>query len=68
MLEKLVFGDGIQFFDWAIIGGCSASSGMPACQPDFNWVFDLTNDAKKHGLKVYWKPNLKCRPMEYPEV
>ena len=68
MLEKLTFGDGIQFFDWAIIGGCRASSGMPAFQPDFNWVFDLTSDAKNHGLKVYWKPNLKCRPMEYPEV
>ena len=68
MLEKLVFGDGIQFFDWAIIGGCSASSGMSAYQPCFDWVFDLTNEAKKHRLKVYWKPNLKCRPMEYPEV
>ena len=67
MLERLDFGDdGLMPFDWVIIGGCSSNSGMTAIQPAFDWVFDLTVSARKHGCKVYWKPNLKCRPQEYP--
>lgn len=68
MLERLEFGEtGLEPFDWVIIGGCSSSSGMAACQPDFEWVLDLTVNAKNEGCRVYWKPNLKCRPQEYPE-
>lgn len=68
MLEPLDLGDdGLNPFDWVIIGGCSASSGMPANQPDFDWVLNLTVAAKKANCKIYWKPNLKCRPTEYPK-
>jgi protein gp37/ParB-like chromosome segregation protein Spo0J len=67
MLEHLDFGEaGIDPFDWVIIGGCSASSGMAACQPAYEWVEDLLAAAKAAGCKRYMKPNLKCRLTEYP--
>ena len=52
---------------WIIIGGQSKSSGEPARQPEWEWVEDLTKQARKLGAKVYWKPNLTVRPKEYPE-
>lgn len=68
MLERLDFGEaGLDPFDWVIIGGCSASSGMAACQPAYEWVEDLLAAAKSAGCKRYMKPNLKCRLTEYPE-
>ena len=67
MLEPLDFGDsGLECFDWVIIGGCSAASGSPASQPNFDWVLNLTNAATKAECKRYWKPNLSVRPREYP--
>jgi hypothetical protein len=51
-----------------IIGGQSESTGEPAGQPEWDWVENLTNQARKLGVKVYWKPNLTVRPKEYPEI
>jgi protein gp37 len=53
--------------DWVIIGGQSKSTGEPARQPEWEWVENLTNQARKLGAKVYWKPNLEVRPKEYPD-
>jgi protein gp37 len=52
--------------DWVIIGGQSKSSQAAAEQPLWDWVEDLHNQARYYGCKVYWKPNLKVRPQEYP--
>jgi protein gp37 len=52
--------------DWIIIGGQRGSNREPAGQPKWAWVEDLTNQARKLGVKVYWKPNLTVRPKEYP--
>jgi protein gp37/ParB-like chromosome segregation protein Spo0J len=54
--------------DWVIIGGQSGSTGEPAGQPEWEWVENLTKQARKLGVKVYWKPNLTVRPKEYPEI
>jgi len=54
--------------NWIIIGGQSKSTGEPARQPEWAWVENLTNQARKLGVKVYWKPNLEVRPKEYPDV
>jgi protein gp37 len=65
--EPLIFSD-LSVFDWLIIGGRSSSSKMPAFQPDWMWVEDLLQQARKAKLKVYFKPNLQARPKEFPEV
>lgn len=52
--------------DWIIIGGQSASSGEPARQPEWPWVERLLIDARRWGVKVYFKPNLLVRPREMP--
>lgn len=68
MLAPLDFGpEGLSSFDWVIIGGCDKSSGMKARQPEWAWIWKLTNAAYEAGCKVYWKSNLKCRPADYPE-
>ena len=54
--------------DWIIIGGRSKSSGMPAKQPEWMEWFNLTKQAVKCGVKVYFKPNLTAMPKEYPVV
>jgi len=64
--EHLVFDD-MSMFDWLIIGGRSRSSGMPAGQPEWKWVEDLLIQARMDNLSVYFKPNLKVRPNEYPK-
>ena len=63
--ERLTF-TRLDLFDWLIIGARSKSSSMPEFQPPWEWVFDLTIEGKAAGCKVYWKPNLKSRPKEYP--
>jgi len=65
--ERLDFGaDGLAAIDWLIVGGQSASSGEPAMQPEWEWVEDLVSQARRDGLRVYFKPNLTVRPREYP--
>ena len=63
--ERLEFGD-MSMFDWLIIGGRSGIPGMPAGQPEWLWVEELLLQARKNNLGVYFKPNLKVRPHEYP--
>lgn len=64
--EHLTFSD-MSMFDWIIIGGRSASSKLPAFQPEWKWVENLLDQAEKDNLKVYFKPNLTVRPKEYPK-
>jgi hypothetical protein len=40
---------------------------MPEGQPEWKWVEQLVMQARKDKLMVYFKPNLKVRPTEYPE-
>jgi protein gp37 len=54
--------------DWIIIGGQSDSSGEPERQPEWDWVEAVLNQARESGCKVYFKPNLKVQPKEYPDV
>ena len=53
--------------DWLIIGGRSRSTGMPAIQPEWEWVESLLRQARKFDIPVYFKPNLIVRPKEYPK-
>jgi len=65
MRERLVF-QSLAMFNWVIIGAQSRSTGAPELQPQFEWVWALTNQAHDAGCKVFWKPNLTARPREYP--
>ena len=52
--------------DWLIIGACT---GKYAFQPPKQWVYNLTNDGRKAGCAIFYKPNLKNydqMPKEYP--
>lgn len=66
MKEKLEFDD-LSMFDWIIVGGQTKGSKEPEFQPEWGWVESLMKTAREFGLKVYFKPNLKARPKEYPE-
>lgn len=52
--------------DWIIIGGQSKSTGEPEKQPEWEWVWKLTEFAADYNIPVYWKPNLTVRPKRYP--
>jgi len=63
--EPITFTDpGI--FDWFIIGGQSATSGEPERQPEWKWVEALMSQVRGTSAYLYFKPNLKVRPREYP--
>ncbi len=64
--EEVLFPDPIAF-DWMIIGGQSSSSKCPEFQPEWDWVEGLLWQAREANCRVYFKPNLKARPREYPE-
>ena len=66
--ERLLFGT-YDNIDWLIIGGRSKTSRCAEFQPEFSWVWELTNYAleSESGCAVYWKANLKTRPREYPD-
>lgn len=64
LMEEIIFNP--MSFDWLIIGGRSQSSGMPAGQPEWEWVEILLNQARSILIPVYFKPNLTARPKEYP--
>ena len=65
--EELTF-NSLKMIDWIIIGGRSKSSGMDEGQPKWEWVEKILNKARQDNVKVYFKPNLKVKPKEYPEV
>lgn len=58
----------LAFIDWIIIGGQSGDTSrhIPEKQPEWLWVENLLIAARKANCKVYFKPNLKARPKEYP--
>jgi protein gp37 len=66
-LEEDIGVPDLSMFNWIIIGGRSASSKLPAAQPQWNWVENLLLAARKSNCNVYFKPNLLVRPKEYPE-
>jgi protein gp37 len=72
MNERIDFGEhGLDVFDWIIVCGRSASSGMKAFQPEKAWVESLHESARKSGCMIYDKPNLKVKgltinPKEFP--
>jgi protein gp37 len=63
--EEVLFPDPIAF-DWMIVGGQSSSSKCPEFQPEWDWVEGLLWQAREANCRVYFKPNLKARPREYP--
>ena len=67
LLEELKFSN-MSVFNWLIVGGRSKNTQGSASQPDWSWVDSLYNQARDAGLKVYFKPNLTVRPMEYPNL
>jgi protein gp37 len=54
-------------FNWFIIGGQSATTGEGERQPEWEWVEGVVNQARAVNAMVYFKPNLKARPREFPE-
>ncbi|MBF0501451.1 MAG: DUF5131 family protein [Candidatus Riflebacteria bacterium] len=65
MLEQLNFTD-MSMFDWVIIGSRSKNTKLAEFQPEWLWVEALLYKAREFGCKVYFKPNLHSRPVEYP--
>jgi ParB/RepB/Spo0J family partition protein len=66
MLEPLKF-KRLDLFQWIVIGGSSRSSQTPEWKPPFEWIADLTRQAKEAGVKVYHKTNLLgSRLLELP--
>jgi protein gp37 len=65
LLERLTFTD-LSMFDWVVIGAASQSTQTPEFQPPWEWVEHLLLQARAAGCQVYFKPNLKSRPQEYP--
>lgn len=57
LLEPLKFNH-LDRFDWVVIGGASSSSKTPAWFPPVEWIFDLVNQARDAGCRVYMKSNL----------
>lgn len=59
--EPLQFDD-LSMFDWVVIGAQTATRQpdgfIPALAPDFDWVVDIYQKARKAGCKVHFKPNL----------
>lgn len=77
LTEPLEFTD-LSMFDWVVIGAQTETRQpekglVPAVQPDWRWVLDITQQARESGCKVHWKPNLRSNPGmvwpdEYPEA
>jgi len=65
LLERLTF-TSLEMFDWVVIGAQSENRQVPEVQPEWEWVRHLEDQARAAGCKVYYKPNLKVRPREYP--
>lgn len=65
LMERLTF-TSLEMFDWIVIGGATKSTQTPEFQPPWEWVEHLVRQARDAGCKVYFKTNLRSRPMEYP--
>jgi len=66
LMEKIILPEHTPI-DWLIIGGRSKSSGMPAGQPEWEWVLSLLLQCNKLNIPVYMKPNLTVRSKKYPK-
>jgi len=66
-IEVLV--EDFRHIDWVIIGGRSKTARMPEAQPEWPWVERIVSAARKTGVAIYYKPNLKIPPgkMAYKE-
>jgi len=58
MTEDLSFID-LKGIDWIIIGARTRHGSVPAFRPHRVWVQKLVEKARKQGVKVFLKPNLK---------
>jgi protein gp37 len=71
MMERLTF-DGLDMFDWLVVGGSSRSTQTPEYRPPFSDIVHLYQQAKHLDLPVYMKTNLipgmgdEQRIREYP--
>lgn len=65
LLEALTFTN-LDVFDWVILGARSRSSRLAEFQPKWQWVENIMLQARQAGCSVYFKPNLKVAPKEYP--
>jgi protein gp37 len=69
MLTSLEF-TRLDLFDWVVIGGASKSERTPEWRPPVEWVFDLRQQVKDAGCKVFIKHNTfgmeANRPLEVP--
>jgi protein gp37 len=63
--DRLTFSD-LSMFDWIVLGAQSATTQTPEFQPPWEWVEHLLLQARAANCQVYFKPNLKSRPQEYP--
>jgi len=59
-LEELTFPE--MPFEWLIIGGRSKTANLPEFQPKWDWVQKLVVQARKNGIAIYFKPNLRSGP------
>ena len=57
----------LDLFDLVMIGARTRTKAEPAFQPPWEWVEHLLFQCRDAGVKVYFKDNLKVRPMEYPD-
>jgi protein gp37 len=70
--EPLQFDD-LSMFDWVVIGAQTATRQpdgfLPAFAPEFDWVVDIYQKARKAGCKVHFKPNIiNAQPgMRFPD-
>ena len=56
LLENIKVGPEI---NWLIIGGQSKASNCQAYQPPLRWIGNLLQQADRHNIDVYLKPNLQ---------
>lgn len=72
LIGPLEFTD-LSMFDYVVIGAQTDTRQpdkglVPAVQPDWRWVLDITQQARESGCKVHWKPNLHHNPgMTWPD-
>lgn len=67
MLEPLRF-KRLDLFHWVVIGGASSSSKTPSWKPPFIWIYDLVQQAREAGTKIYFKSNLLGSPVRILEL
>jgi protein gp37 len=57
LLEPLKF-ESLEMFDWVVIGASTGSVHAEPVAPEFEWVVDLYEQARRAGCRVYLKHNL----------